>query len=771
MPKANPDHHYLITAQNVDLSNCDREQVQFCGAIQPHGALVAVEEVAWTILHISGNSESMLGRAPEELLGGPLERLFGVAQVEQLRRAMAAQRTLTCPPVRLMVVRLAGGAEEMHLFAHRNDDGVLILEFEAVSEEGSVSSQDFHSEVRTSIAELQRTESVQSFFDLAVMRIRQFTGYDRVLAYKFSPDGSGWVVAEDREEGLESYLGLHYPASDIPEPARRLFSKKWVSHLPSVKYAPVPLVPRQMGEQTLDLSYALMRSVSVMYSGYLHNMGVQSTMVLTLLRNGKLWGLISCMHHRAAKYVPYYTRVTAEVLAHLMSLTMASKEDLEDRESIGRMQGLNTTLREYMLRELDFQEGLLRHQPNLLSYFGSTGVVVFMDGQTRKLGVTPKDREVEELCAWLQEIMDQDQFSTDRLATLFPPASAFAREAAGLLALRLFAHEPHFILWFRPEVERTVHWAGDPRKPVAISRVNGEDRLMPRTSFALWKDSVRGSCNPWRESELAAAADLRRAIVDVILRKKAIELASSSDQLTRKNVELDAFAYIASHDLKEPLRGIQNYARFVLEDYEDRLDEEGKSKLRTMVHLTERMDRLIDDLLHYSRLGREEFEPESTDLLALLTDVVQSLSPRLLEFGVTVRMPQALPVVTVNPIMLQEVFANLITNAMKYNDKPDKWIEIGSLPLGTCPEGAESVSSEGTVVLYVKDNGIGVPQEHVETIFHMFRRLHARDTFGGGTGVGLTIARKILERHGGRIWLESEPGHGSTFYVLLPGNR
>src|SRR5687768_14002640 len=182
MPMAYSDHHDLITAQNVDLSNCDREQVQFCGAIQPHGALVAVEEVAWTILHISGNSESMLGRAPEELLGGPLERLFGVAQVEQLRRAMAAQRTLTCPPVRLMVVRLAGGAEEMHLFAHRNDDGVLILEFEAVSEEGSVSSQDFHSEVRTSIAELQRTESVQSFFDLAVMRIRQFTGYDRVLA-------------------------------------------------------------------------------------------------------------------------------------------------------------------------------------------------------------------------------------------------------------------------------------------------------------------------------------------------------------------------------------------------------------------------------------------------------------------------------------------------------------------------------------------------------------------------------------------------------------
>ncbi len=768
---ADHDHHSMITAENVDLSNCDREQVQYCGAIQPHGALAAVEEVKWTIQQVSGNSRSMLGRTPEELLGAALERLLGGAQLEQLRQAMAAQRTLNCPPVRLLTVRLDRGAGAMDVFAHRNDDGVLILEFEALSEAGPDSLQDLHSEVRTSIAELQRTGSVQEFFDLAVMRIRQFTGYDRVLAYKFLPDGSGRVVSEDREEGLESYVGLHYPASDIPEPARRLFSKKWVSHLPNVRYEPVPVISHRTSEGPIDLSYAFMRSVSVMYSGYLHNMGVQSSMVLTLLRNGKLWGLISCMHHRSPRHVSYPTRVTAEVLAHLMSLTMASKEELEDREAVAHMQSLTATLRETMLQHPELPEGLLRHQPNLLSYFGASGAVVCLDGEIHRLGHTPDEGQLKALSTWLGETMEEDQFSTDRLAGVHPPAAEYVQQAAGLLALRLFTGEPQFILWFRPEVERTVHWAGDPRKPVAISRENGEERLMPRTSFALWKDSVRGSCSPWRESELSAAADLRRAIVDVVLRTKAMELARFKDTLTRKNVELDAFVYIASHDLKEPLRGIHHYARFVLEDCEDRLDEDGKGKLRTMVQLTERMDRLIDDLLHYSRLGREEFEAAPTDLLALVTDVVQSLAPRLLERGVTVRMPASLPPVTVNPVMLHEVCANLITNAMKYNDKPEKWIEIGSLAPGTWSKGGEPARLEGTVVLYVTDNGIGIPPKHFDTIFHMFRRLHARDAFGGGTGVGLSIARKILERHGGHIWVESQPGQGSTFYVALPENR
>lgn len=756
-----------ITAQNVDLSNCDREQVQFCNAIQPHGILLVLDEPDFTIRRASANTNSLLGLTPNELLGQSIDRVLGRRQGDQFRELVRHEKNLTGPPTCLLTASVPGPMTEAHVFTHRNQDGLLMVELESKGEAGRVSLPDLYSEVRASMAQLERTESLLAFFNLAVTRIRHFTGYDRVLAYQFLEDGSGRVLAEDREEGLESYVGLHYPASDIPEPARRLFSMKWISHLPNVDYAVVPVLAAD-GEDgnPLDLSYSILRSVSIMYSGYLKNMGVKSTMVLTLLNNGKLWGLISCMHHQSSKHLAYEHRTAAEFLAHLLSLAMASKEELQNRDYARQLSQLHARMMEQMLRHMNFQEGLLRHDTNLLSYFGATGAVIAVDDHLHKLGTTPDDDQLRGLIGWLIDRMDQESFATDRLSTVYPPAESFRAAASGLLGLRLFAHKPQFILWFLPEVETTVNWAGDPHKPVEVSRINGIEQLMPRTSFALWKELVRGASRPWKAVELTAAADLRRVIVDVVLRK-ADELTCINEELSRSNVELDAFSYIASHDLKEPLRGIHNYSQFVLEDYADKLDDEGKHKLQTMMRLTERMDELINGLLHYSRLSREKLEAESTDIASLVQRVVQSLTPRLEELHVAIRVLGTLPTLPLNPVMFQEVFLNLITNAMKYNDKPDKWIEVGAATKSQSSRAATAMA-EGQVVVYVKDNGIGIPTERQEQIFQIFRRLHARDAYGGGTGVGLTIAKKIVERHGGRLWVESEPNVGSTFFVALP---
>ncbi len=483
-----PNHgEGTITAQNVDLSNCDREQVQFCGAIQPHGVLLVLSEPDFMIRQISANTKTTLGLASQDLLGHPIDRLLGHEQAQQFRRQVGREKNLTGPPVCVCTAPVPGPMKDAHFFVHRNTNGMLIVELEGKGQEGPVSLQDLYSEVRASMAELQRTESLQSFFDLAVSRIRRLTGYDRVLAYTFLQNGSGWVLAEDREEGLESYVGLHFPASDIPEPARRLFSLKWISHLPDVGYEPVPLIGgKGADKEPLDLSYSFLRSVSVMYSGYLKNMGVRSTMVLTLLKNGKLWGLISCMQHASSKHVAYETRTAAEFLAHLMSLAMASKEELQDREYVGHLKSLHATMMEQMLQHVNFQEGLLRHETNLVSYFGATGAVVAIDGHLHRLGTTAEESQLHSLVAWLIEHMGQDTYATDRLSQAYPPADAYREQASGLLALRLFAHKPHFIVWFLPEVTKTIHWAGDPRKPVDVSRIDGEERLMPRSSFALW---------------------------------------------------------------------------------------------------------------------------------------------------------------------------------------------------------------------------------------------------------------------------------------------
>ena len=243
------------------------------------------------------------------------------------------------------------------------------------------------------------------------------------------------------------------------------------------------------------------------------------------------------------------------------------------------------------------------------------------------------------------------------------------------------------------------------------------------------------------------------------LQRRATALQRLNAELEYSNRELDAFVYIASHDLKEPLRGMHHFSQFLLEDHADRLTEDGVEKLRTLMRLTQRMESLLESLLHYSYLGRAELALTKIDMHEVVEDTVELLAARLHESKVDVRVPARLPSVQADRVHVGEIFNNLIVNAIKYNDKAEKWVEIGC-----------EASSEGRAqqpVFYVRDNGIGIAPQHHEAIFRIFRRLHGREEYGGGTGAGLTIVRKIVERHGGRIWLVSQPGAGSTFYFTL----
>jgi light-regulated signal transduction histidine kinase (bacteriophytochrome) len=306
-------------------------------------------------------------------------------------------------------------------------------------------------------------------------------------------------------------------------------------------------------------------------------------------------------------------------------------------------------------------------------------------------------------------------------------------------------------MWFRPELVHTVHWAGDPSKPVQVDVIDGEARLTPRGSFDLWKEDVQGCSAPWLECEIDAAGALQRAIAEVVL-------VRMNDELRKSNSELDSFAYAASHDLKEPLRGIHNFAQFLQRSADPKLTEEERSRIQTIIRLTRRMDDLTDALLQYSRIGRTDVSFEIVDMNELVQQTLDTLGPRIAETGTDVRVPQVLPMVRSDRVRLAEVFSNLIMNALKYNDLPagERRIEIGSR------------SDGGRRVFYVRDNGIGIAQRNLESIFQIFRRLHARDEYGGGSGAGLTIARRTVERLGGRLWAESAgPGYGSNFLFTL----
>jgi light-regulated signal transduction histidine kinase (bacteriophytochrome) len=229
--------------------------------------------------------------------------------------------------------------------------------------------------------------------------------------------------------------------------------------------------------------------------------------------------------------------------------------------------------------------------------------------------------------------------------------------------------------------------------------------------------------------------------------------------LERSNQELDDFSYIASHDLREPLRGLYNHASFLIEDYEEKLDSEGVKRLHRLGYLAQRMERLVSDLLYFSRLGRTELAVQETDINLVIEDVRQLLESFMRERNARILVPERLPSLVCDAPRMTEVFSNLITNAIKYNDKAERIVEIGFMA------NVDSLQGPEKNVFYIKDNGVGIAPEFHQEIFRLFKRLQSGgDQKESGTGAGLTFVKKIIERHQGRIWIESEPGVGSTFY-------
>ncbi|MFM8443711.1 MAG: ATP-binding protein [Methylococcus sp.] len=743
------------SASEMDVSACDQEPIHLVNAIQPHAALLVLDESGLLIRQASANTQAFLGLPADALIGQALSLVLGPANTADLLPRLASLNLTGILAHVACLEQLPHVEGSLHVFGNRID-GLLLLEFERADHHDFRQSLDSLLGLRDATQRLQRTEALNTFLELAVEQIRGFSGFDRVMAYRFAEDGSGEVVAESMVPGLESYLGLHYPASDIPAPARRLFALLPLRHLPDVAYAPVTLWPEQPsggGGGPVDLSYCFSRSVSLMYSLYLRNMGVKATLVMPLLRNGELWGLISCMHHGAPYYLSYERRIPLEVLAQLVSQLLGSRVELDQLQYRSRLDRTLGRLIHAMGQSDSLVPALMEGGTNLLSDIDAGGVALLTGDGVHLMGRTPGQDQVLALADWLAG-NPEEIHATHDLPAVYPPAGAYREHASGILTLSLSRRAPDRIIWFRPEVLTEVSWAGDPRKPVEIVEQNGDQRLMPRASFALWKETVQGQSRPWLECERDYAICLRRAILDMMVERIA-RLAQVNVELERRNLELDSFAYAASHDMKEPLRGIYNMIEFLIMEEQEQVSDKGRERMNKVLQLAQRMTGLLDALLQYSRVGRNPLNLSDASLDSVAReaiDVIRHAHPeQVLEFEVQA----GLPVIRCDKVWVGAVFQNLISNAAKYNDRPVKRVEIG------CD------LRQDPPVFFVRDNGIGISPEHHGRLFELFRRLHGGDDYGGGAGAGLAIVKKAVERHGGRIWIDSRPGQGAIFYFTL----
>ncbi|WP_163990380.1 ATP-binding protein [Pyxidicoccus caerfyrddinensis] len=754
-------------APELDLTHCDREPIHLLGGVQPHGVLLAFREPDLSVAVVSANVEALLGLSPAALRGQPVTRVLDADSLRRVRAGTAAGP-----------VRVTAGGRACSALLH-DSDGFTVLELEPLTAEDARAEEDALDAVHRLVSPLALARGTSSLLQSTADAVRALIGFDRVMVYRFHSDWHGEVVAESRGEGVDSFMGLHFPASDIPVQARALYTRNPLRLIADVDARPVPMVPPMLPDtqRPLDLSGAALRSVSEVHLEYLRNMGVHASFSVSLLKDGALWGLIAC-HHLSPRLVSAARRQACEVLARLLALQLGAEERGAEAASRARRAGLLGQLVTRLGEGPSLPVALEANGALLLELTGATGAALLLGdvlesgphadrdaGEAPLLfGKTPGEAEVRALAAWLAKDSGMGAtFHTERLGAHYAPLAASADVAAGLLAVRLDPEAPRFVLWFRPEVARTVTWAGNPRKPAEPEP--GHARLHPRGSFAAWREEVRGASTPWTAADVEAAESFRGALAGVVLRYAA-ELSRLSRALARSNEELESFSGTVGHDLKEPLRGIQQYTAFFLEDHEATLDAEGREHLQAVGWLARRAQVMLDDLFEFSRLGRLELAWGDTDMQELVDEVLITLTARLREGRVEVRLPRRLPGVACDAVRIRQVWANLVSNAAKYQAAEPHWVELGFFGPGESMPGPADRPG-APYVFYVRDPGIGIAPQFHEAIFEMFRRLHPAQAYGGGSGAGLAIARRLVRLHGGELWVDSAPGQGSTFYFTL----
>ncbi|WP_043832114.1 ATP-binding protein [Muricoccus aerilatus] len=729
---------------------CEREPIHIPGSIQPHGHLLAFGAEDLQLLHASAASEAVLATDLAVAFGEPIERVLPNDWVKVLRPKLRGLPSVG--PMQLGRFRATSGAA-FQAVGHRSPDGQVVLELEVEGDdegpEARSTLEALYPGVRDAYARLGRVATPELLAATTAAAVRRITGFDRVLVYRFEDNWDGTVIAEDRNERLPSYLGLRFPASDIPAQARRLYELNPQRLIADAGYSPVTILQAEDGPP-LDLTFSSLRSVSPVHLEYMRNMGTPASMSVSVIRgDGRLWGLVSC-HHATPRRVSFAARNACDLVAQMFAVRIAAREEMAHAEARARLKGLEGRLLARMAEAKHFVDGLMAVPRDLLELTGAEGAAVLTEGACVLTGRTPPEAEVRRIAAWLAERGMEEVLESGALSELLPSAEAIADTASGLLAVSISKLHPSFVLWFRPELVRTVKWGGDPRKPADPT----PSRLHPRRSFAAWAETVRQRSAPWSAAEVEAARDLRTAIVGGVLRA-AEERAELTGRLERVNKELAAFSYSVSHDLRAPFRHIVGFSEMLREREGERLTDRGRRYLTTVIEAAENAGRLVDALLNFSQMGRTSLVPVGFDPAALLAEVRRALEPeqggRPIEWRVS-----PMPLIHADPAMLRQVFQNLLSNAVKYTRGRDPAVvEIG------CE------TAEKEFVFHVKDNGVGFEMAYAHKLFGVFQRLHRAEEFEG-VGIGLANAQRIIERHGGRIWAEGSPGKGAVFSFSLP---
>lgn len=495
--------------EQVDLTNCDREPIHIPGSIQPHGCLLVCDSRAGRVLRHSANTPGLLG-VSGEINGMALDAIIGADAAHTLRNALSANGEGARPSL-LPGLRLSHGKFDVSIHVYRS---VAIIEIEQASGEPPLQL------ARSLIQRIKDTTDVDQLIAISARLVRGALEYDRVMIYRFEQDGSGKVIAEAKRSDLESFLGQYFPATDIPQQARTLYLKNTIRIIGDASGERVPIMPAlDVSGEPVDLSLAHLRSVSPIHCEYLRNMGVGASMSISIIVDGKLWGLMAC-HHYAPKTLPMPQRVAAEMFGDFFSLHLHA---LKQRRTLDTARQARAALDRF-LRLASHHEniGLLlqEHLPDFVSLMPCDGIGLWMNGNWHAFGSVPPASAVPAIAQLVSSVSEGRVWASHALPERLPEAEAYCARAAGVLAVPLTQMPRDYLFFFRKELVQTLNWAGNPDKSYETGPFG--DRLTPRKSFAIWKETVGMQAKPWTDADREIAEVTRGALVEIGLRHSEI---------------------------------------------------------------------------------------------------------------------------------------------------------------------------------------------------------------------------------------------------------
>lgn len=725
---------------DVRLDQCDREPIHVPGAIQPHGVLLVVDPGTGIILGDAGPVDLLLGYSGSPI-GQTLGRLIGRSLAEL---APNIDLRVADEPVYIGALRPGPPGIDLDMLAHVSGDRIVIEIEPALGDRPSASR--LFARMRGAANRMRGCADYSAAFAAAAAEIREITGFDRVLVYRFLPDFSGEIVAESRVPEMDSFLGARFPASDVPRQARALYLRNIIRVIPDARYEPAPL---QGVAADLDMSDCALRSVSPVHLEYLANMSVRASMSVSLVRDGQLWGLIAC-HNATPRLVPFETReaskhVADELMRHHRKLEVEADSEAQ-RAMTHRIDALITRIG----GRADVPAGIADVLAEVADTFEADGILLRTADLTVTAGPLAIGLDADGLIANLYAIYGDGVHAIADLEAADPGDRWRQGREGGLLVVCTGGIDPIALVLLRRRIPETVRWAGS---PIKVADANGA--LSPRRSFALWLEEHRGLPKPWRHVEIDAAERFVRQIERLVRQHRITTLQAEIIHVSRVSA-MGALASTLAHELNQPLTALANFSRGVANLLSTRREQgiDGALEyLEQMGNAAVRAGQVVKRLR--TMVGKSPVQRVRVQLDQVVEDAVSLALPdaHVRKIDVRVDIPADANRVVGDAVQIEQVLTNLIRNAAEAMEA----VEARRLAISAAP------GDRGFVEVRVADSGPGLSDDAREKLFAPFSSSKV-----DGMGLGLSICRTIVERHGGRIWAEPGNGPGTAFRFTLP---